>query len=364
MIKRLLLFGPLFVSAVVAVAQKPSLTVEEYEPRSTLVVPAHPVSRAKFPVIDVHSHQPARITPERLEKLVAEMDSINLRIIVNLSGGTGDNLSAGIKTYKEKHPDRFAVFANVDFRDLNEPGFGERAAARLDHDVQNGAQGLKIYKNLGMDLKYADGRRVPVDDPVLAPVWEACGRLKIPVLIHTGEPAPFFQPIDRFNERWLELKLHERRARPPDRYPTFEALNAERDRLFARHPRTTFIVAHLGWMGNDLAALGKLLDKLPNIHVEMGAVLYELGRQPFTAREWLIKYQDRVLMGKDSYNAEEFKCYFRVLETRDEYFDYYRRYHAHWKMYGLGLPDETLKRVYYKNALRLVPGLNAAQFPK
>ncbi len=354
----------LLLGAATLGAQAPSLTVEEYEPRATLVVPEHPVPRARYPFIDVHSHQPARISPDRLEKLVAEMDGINLRIIVNLSGGTGETLAAGVKSYKDKHPARFAVFANIDFRDLNEPDFGKRAAARLEQDMKNGAQGLKIYKNFGMDLKYQDGRRVPVDDPALDPVWETCARLKIPVLIHTGDPWPFFQPHDRFNERWLELKQFPGRARPPDRNPTWEALMAERDRLFARHPRTTFIVAHLGWMGNNLAALGKLMDSLPNTYVEIGAVLAELGRQPITAHNWFVQYQDRVLFGKDIYNAQEYTYYFRCLETRDEYFDYYRKRHAHWKMYGFQLPDEVLKKVYYKNALRVVPGLNAAPFPR
>lgn len=343
-------------------AQIPSITVEEYEPRSTLVVPKHVVKRAKFPVIDIHSHQRSP-APDRVEKLVAEMDNLNLRILVNLSGGTGERLAAGVKAFKDRYPDRFAVFANVDYRDINEPGFGHRAAERLQQDVKNGAQGLKIAKNYGMDLKYADGRRVPVDDPALDPVWQICAQLKIPVLIHVGEPWPHFQPIDKFNERWLELKVHPERHRPPDRYPTWEALTAERDRMFAKHPKTMFIAAHLGFQGNDLPALGKLLDRLPNVHTELGAVVHELGRQPFTAHNWLVKYQDRVLYGKDIYNVEEYPNNFRTLETRDEYFDYYRRYAAHWKLYGLGLPDDVLKRIYYKNALRLVPGLNAAQFP-
>jgi len=340
-----------------------SLSIEEYQPRSTLKVPGRETPRAKYPVIDVHSHHRSMDAP-RLETLVKEMDGLNLQIIVNLSGGTGERLSAAVRSFKETHPRRFAVFANLDFGDLNEPGFGQRAAERLQVDVKNGARGLKIFKNLGMDLKYTGGRRVPVDDPVLDPVWETCARLKIPVLIHTGEPWSFFQPMDRFNERWLELKLHPGRARPADRYPTWEALMAERDRLFARHPRTTFIIAHMGWMANDLEALGGLLDKLPNTYVEIGAILAELGRQPITARAWFIRYQDRVLFGKDAYRASEYPYYFRVMETRDEYFDYYRDYHAFWKLYGLDLPDEVLKKLYYKNALRVVPGLDASQFPQ
>ena len=337
-----------------------TLSVEEYEPRSTLVVPQHPVPRAKFPFIDMHGHP--RRTP--LDQLLSEMDQINLRLIINLDGGSGERLKQTLARFKGRDPNRFAVFANLDFSTINQPDYGKRAAAQLEQDVKNGAAGLKIYKNLGMDLKYRDGRRVPVDDPVFDPVWEACARLKIPVMMHVGEPWSFFQPIDKYNERWLELVTHAGRARPPDRYPAWEALMAEWRRLFARHPKTTFIAAHLAWLGNNLGALGQLFDRLPNVNTECGAVLYEFGRQPLTAHDFLVKYQDRVLFGKDIYDVTEYPYYFRVFETHDEYFDYYRKYHAFWKMYGLGLPDEVLKKIYYQNALRIIPGLNAAQFPK
>jgi predicted TIM-barrel fold metal-dependent hydrolase len=170
--------------------------------------------------------------------------------------------------------------------------------------------------------------------------------------------------MDQSNERWLELKTHAGRARPPEKYPSWETLMAEQHSLFARHPNTIFIDAHLGWLGSNLAELGRLMDRLPNVNTEIGAVLYDLGRQPRFAREWLIKYQDRVMFGKDVWNRDEYFCYFRVLETADEYFDYYRKYHAFWQMYGLDLPDEVLKKLYYKNALRIVPGIDPTPFPK
>jgi predicted TIM-barrel fold metal-dependent hydrolase len=337
-----------------------TLSVEEYDPKSTLVVGQHPVARARFPFIDMHGHP--RRTP--VDQLLSEMDSINMREMVVLDGGSGEAMKQNLARFRGRDPKRFVVFANIDFKKINEPDFAKHAAAQLEQDVKNGASGLKIYKEFGMDIKYADGRRVPVDDPALDAIWETCGRLKVPVMIHTGEPWTHFQPIDKFNERWLELKQFPRRARPLDRYPTWEALMAEQQRLFARHPKTTFIDAHLGWMGNNLAALGQMFDRLPNVNTECGAVLAELGRQPFTAHDFLVKYQDRVLFGKDIYAVDEYPYYFRVFETRDEYFDYYRKRHAFWKMYGLGLPDEVLKKIYYKNALRIIPGLDAAGFPK
>jgi predicted TIM-barrel fold metal-dependent hydrolase len=353
----------LFISAAITPAQSPALTFEEYEPKSTLVTKEHKIERAKFPFIDIHSHH-RDPKPEYVDKLVKEMDSINLRVMVNLSGGTGERLKKTVEVMKGRYPNRFVVFANLSFADLNEPGYGERAAMRLEQDVRNGAQGLKIFKDFGMDLKYKTGERVKVDDPTFDPVWAKCAELKIPVLIHIAEPAVFFEPIDRFNERWLELKQFPQRARPPEKYPSFETLMNERNHVFAKHPKTNFIVAHLAWHGNDLERLGRLFDTYPNVYIDNAAVLAELGRQPYAAYDFHVKYQDRIVFGKDIYNVDEYRYYFRVMETRDEYIEYYRRRHAFWRLYGFQLPDEVLKKIYYKNALRLVPGMNAKLFPK
>jgi uncharacterized protein len=338
-------------------------TIEEYQPKSTLVTKEHQVERAKFPFIDIHSHH-WNPTKEHVDQLVKEMDTINLRVLVNLSGGTGEQLRQTVATMKGRYPERFVVFANLSYDDLNTSGYGKRAAARLEQDVKNGAQGLKIFKNFGMDLKYASGERVHVDDPEFDPVWDKCAELGLPVLIHIAEPSAFFDPWDYHNERWLELKQFPGRARPPGKYPPFETLITERNHLFAKHPKTNFIAAHLAFHGNDLERLGKTLDSLPNMYVDIAAVLAELGRQPYTAHDFLVKYQDRVLMGKDIYDVNEYKWYFRALETRDEYFEYYRARHAFWRIYGFQVPDEVLKKVYYKNALRLVAGIDPKAFPQ
>ncbi len=344
--------------------EAPAMTFEEYEPKSTLVVPENPVTRAKFPFIDVHSHQRREMTEEAVRTLVGEMDKLNMAVMVNLSGGSGAELRQGLDNLKGRHPKRFVVFANVDLRGIDEPGFGEAAAKQLETDVRAGAQGLKIFKNLGMFLVDAAGKRVPTNDPRLDPIWRKCAELGIPVLIHTGEPSAFWLPHDKQNERWLELKEFPNRSRSGDQFASFEQTMGEQHDLFRRHPKTTFINAHLGWMGNDLERLGRLLDEMPNMYTEIGAVLAELGRQPKQARQFLIRYQDRVLFGKDSWAPSEYPVFFRVLETGDEYFDYYRKRHAFWKMYGLELPDEVLKKIYYKNALRIIPGIDPAGFPE
>ena len=353
------------LAALALPAAGQEMTVEAYEPRSTLKVPGGPVTRAKFPFVDAHGHLRGG-DPARIDQMVKTMDELNMATFVNLSGGSGEGLKANIAATKGRYPGRFVAYANVDFSGIGQPGWGEKAAAQLEADVLAGAQGLKIYKNLSMFQTDSDGKRVAADDPRIDPVWAKAGELGIPVLIHVGEPSPFWDPWDEHNERWLELKMFPRRRRDdPARFASFEQTMGEQHNLFRNHPDTIFINAHLGWLGNDLARLGKLLDELPNVYTELGAVLAELGRQPITGAAFMEKYQDRVLMGKDSWDPiEGYHVYFRVLETRDEYFDYYRKRHAHWKMYGLGLSDEVLEKIYFRNALKIIPGLDRSLFPE
>ncbi|MBA3891107.1 MAG: amidohydrolase family protein [Gemmatimonadaceae bacterium] len=336
------------------------MTIERYDPVSMLVVPQTPIARARFPFVDVHGHQNLAASDSVLSALVRQMDSIGMRTMVNLSGGSGERLAAQVRNARAKYPGRFVVFANVDFSRINEPNFGRDAAAQLERDVrEGGAAGLKIFKNLGMDTYWADGSRVRTDDPRLAPIWEKAGDLGIPVLIHTAEPAAFFEPLDEHNERYLELWMFPGRARPADKYPPFDSLMAEQHRMFKRHAQTKFISAHLSWLGQDLGRLGRALDSIPNMYVEVAAALYEIGRQPRAGREFFERYQDRILMGKDTFGGpEEFAVYFRIFETNDEYFPWYRKRHAFWGMYGLGLSDEVLRKVYCGNAERIVPGVS------
>lgn len=332
------------------------MDIEEYSPRSTLIVPEHPVKKAKYPFIDVHNHQ--WLMPiQDLDALVSDMDELNMAVMVNLSGFRGKILEWSLNNVGERHALRFAVFLNINFEELDDEGWPEDQLKMIESAVEQGVRGLKVYKGLGLTDKDNQGRRIAVNDERLDPIWQKCGEMGIPVLIHSGEPAAFWEPKDKYNERWLELKQKPGRYRSLEEYPPFEEIMAEQHEVFRKHPNTIFIDAHLGWFGNDLDRLGKLLDEFPNVYTEIGAVLAELGRQPRAARSWMIKYQDRVLFGKDTYKKEEYYTYFRVLETADEYFDYYRKRHAHWKMYGLDLPDSVLKKLYFKNALTVIPNL-------
>ena len=335
---------------------------EEYNPTSTLVVPEHPIKKAKFPFVDIHNHQ-FDMPVNDLTTLTAEMDSINMAFMINLSGFRGLYLQQCLKNVKETAPNRFGLFVNLDWEKIDEPDFVENNLHILRQAKVDGAMGLKVYKGLGLTDTDSQGNRIAVNDPRMDPIWEECGRLGFPVLIHSAEPASFWKPKDKYNERWLELKQKPTRYRDPAKVPSFESILAEQHQVFEKHPNTTFINAHLGWMGNDLQRLGEHLDRYPNVVTEIGAVLAELGRQPRRARRFLVDYQDRVLFGKDAYNVSEYYTYFRVLETDDEYFDYYRKRHAFWKMYGLALPDSVLKKVYYKNALRILPQIDSSLFP-
>jgi uncharacterized protein len=356
------------------------MDMETYNPKSTLVVKEHLIKKAKYPFVDVHNHQWDMPTQD-LKALLTDMNSLNMVVMVNLSGKSFDifhddyggqnmqnagvdKLNRSLLNVKNNAKGRILIFTNIDFSGIDNPAWTKTAVAQLEQDVKNGAAGLKVYKDLGLEVKDKNGKRIAVDDPRLDPIWEKCGELKIPVLIHSGEPSPFFDKMDNTNERWLELKLHPDRARPASRYPSWNQVMSEQHHIFSKHRNTTFIAAHFGWLANNLDALGALLDTLPNVYTEFAAVLEEIGREPRAARKFFLKYQDRILFGKDTWSVPEYGFYFRILETEDEYFPPLRKYHAFWSMYGLGLPDDVLKKIYYKNSFKLFPQIDKSLFPE
>lgn len=346
--------------------QIPAPSILDYRPKSTLVTPAHFVKTAKFPAVDFHGHPPGIGTVVGVESIGYAMDSLNVRMMISADNMSGERLKTALAAVRasDKMKDRMRILAGVNFQNVG-PGWAEKAVAQLEADVAAGAVGVgEIPKSVGLSVKKPDGSRLKIDDPELDPIWAACARLNIPVFIHTGDPPEFFKPLDFTNERWLEMALFPDRRYPSDRFPSFETLAAERDNLFRKHPKTTFVSAHMGWHANDLGRLGRMLDAMPNVNVEVGAVLYDIGRQPRFAHDFFVKYQDRILFGKDSFQPAEYPYYWRVFETKDDYFDYYRGYHAFWKLYGIDLPDTVLKKVYFQNALRITKGIPQSGWPK
>ena len=368
-----LIFSGLSYYVITVIQKKNNLMdIGEYSPKSTLVVDENKIYRSKFPFIDVHSHH-WDMPIQDLSTLVSEMDSLNMAYLINLSGsglatffGKQDlmekNLTSSIKNVKENYPKRFGVFFNINFNRIDDENFRRNTTLLINDAVNQGAIGLKVYKNLGLNLRDSKGKRVPVDDERLSFIWEECAKLNIPVLIHSGEPKAFFDPIDKFNERWLHARERPNSFRSSAQYPAFDKVMLEQHNMFRKHSKTTFINAHFGWYANDLSKLSKILDELQNVSVEFGAVINELGRQPRAAKKFFIEYQDRILFGKDIYKKDEYYIYFRVLETSDEYIQYYRKRHGLWRLYGMGLPDDILKKIYYQNALKMFPSIDKSLF--
>jgi predicted TIM-barrel fold metal-dependent hydrolase len=339
------------------------LKLRDWQPRSMLVVKATEVARPAFPVVDVHNHLgggKAFLTPERVKHYLEEMDAAGVRATVNLDGGWGQQLKETLAALDEAHPGRFLTYALIDFSGIDDPGWSDREAKRLARSFEGGAKGLKFHKTLGLGVRYEDGRFLPVDDPKLDPIWEVCTRYKRPVEIHTGDPGAFFTPLDRFNERWHELNEHPQWLFHGKDFPSRTELHAQRMRVIARHPKTTFICAHMANDAEDLAEVGRWLDAYPNMYVDIDARISELGRQPYTARRFMLKYQDRIMFGTDTApDRAAYRMYYRFLETDDEYFDPARGHHRQgfWMIYGVFLPRDVLEKLYHKNAERLLVGL-------
>ncbi len=336
------------------------LLIDDYQPRSELVVPEHPVARAKYPVIDAHNHLTHPGWPEPdLDRLLREMDTVNVRTIVNLSGGTGDALKRNLELFDRAHPGRFATFCNVDWSGVGSAEWTARAATQLRSDVAAGARGLKIFKNLGLEVRDQDGKLVLPDDYRLGDLWDAAGELGVPVLIHTADPVAFFRPLDRTNERWDELHHHPGWHFYGPEFPPFMALIESLYHLIEGHPRTTFITAHVGCYPENLGFVSQMLDRYPNLHTDISARIAELGRAPYSARSWFLKHAGRILFGTDATpDMAVFQTHFRFLETADEYFEYEPKApippQGRWRIYGVYLPDEVLRQVYHDNAARLL----------
>lgn len=357
---------------------KSPLPLKDYEPRSMLRVTETKVERARFPVIDFHTHlsfTDRSAKPEKAlfrakrEEILPVMDRKNLRAMVNLTGGYGAALEENIRYWQTPSPDRFIVFTEPWFNKAAEADYPQFQADQIGNASKAGARGLKVLKTLGLYLREngATGPLVKVDDKRFDPMWEACGAMKMPVAIHTSDPEAFFLPTDRFNERYEELSAHPDWSFHGKDFPSNRELHEARLRVIARHPKTQFVALHVG-DSEDLGWVSEWLDRYANLSVEIGARIGELGRQPRAARKFFDKYQDRILFGTDAipYGAETpqqifgellYEIYFRFLETEDEHFDYAPAPippQGRWKIYGLGLPEGVLKKVYYENAVRLL----------
>lgn len=351
------------------------LDIADYQPHSMLVVPEHRVGRSRFPVIDVHTHLSFSVrNTEKLAynatpaELLAVMDRRNIRTLVNLTGGIGSSVAECVEKYDKSHPGRFLTFTQPFWGRVNEPDYPRFQADAIERAKRDGARGLKVLKTLGLYARDSKGKLIPVDDPRFDPMWDACGQLGFPVAIHVSDPSAFFTPIDRFNERFEELNNHPDWSFYGKDFPSNAEILAARDRVLARHPHTQFIVLHVGNFAEDLGAVSAAMDRYPNMSVELAARVGELGRQPRTSRRFFEKYQDRICFGTDAvpkgydtpqqvFGDQLYEIYYRFLETEDEYFDYAPAAvppQGRWRIYGIGLPESILRKVYYENAERIL----------
>jgi predicted TIM-barrel fold metal-dependent hydrolase len=302
-----------------------------------------------------------------VQKYLDEMNAAGIKTVVNLDGGWGDRLKETLAALDEAHPGRFATCALINFDALDDSDWGEREAKRLEESFKAGAKGLKFHKTFGLHYRYKDGKLMPVDDPKLDPVWEMCAKHKRPVVIHIADPAAFFTPLDRFNERWHELNRNPGWLFFGEKFPKREDLLAQLHHVIEKHPKTTFVNTHFGNNAEDLASVAEKLDKYPNMYVDIDARISELGRQPYTARKFFLKYQDRIMFGTDTTpNREAYRVYYRFLETDDEYFDCSASHHRQgfWNIYGIFLPPDVLEKIYRGNAERVLYGLKTGDEPK
>lgn len=368
-------------AAEAASSQGASLRLQDYEPHSMLRVPHTHVARAKYPVIDIHTHitfaaqskngvplSAARHFNATPEYLLAVMDRKNLRSMVNLTGGYGSGLKETIARYDAAHPGRFYTMTEPIYEKFLEPNYPQLQAQAIEEAHRDGARGLKILKTLGLYLRsnITSGTLVKIDDKRFDPMWDTCGQLKMPVAIHIADPVAFFTPTDRFNERYEELHNHPDWSFYGRDFPKFMELIEARNRMMARHPNTHFIVLHTGNYAENLQNVSENLDRFPHMTVDTAARIGELGRQPRASKKFFDKYQDRVLFGTDASPHETdcpqqifgdrlYEIYCRFFETDDEYFDYApapKPPQGRWEISGLDLPDQILRKVYNENARR------------
>lgn len=347
-------------------------SLRDYAPTPALKVKQTKLTHAKFPAIDVHAHFGARLKGDAkaYHDYVESMTQNRIALSISFDAPLGkeeDHLA-----FLKPHQDRVGFFVHIDFEQtktsddpktfaVNQPDFVRRSVEQLTAAKKKGALGVKLFKTFGLTVRNRQGELIKIDDPVFDPIWKRCGELGLPVIMHVADPVAFFQPIDEKNERWEELSRHPDWSFYGDQFPTRESLLVARNRIIERHPKTTFIGAHVANNSEDLAVVAQWLDRYPNLVVEFASRINELGRQPYTSRKFMIKYQDRILFGTDGpWPDLRLTYYWRFLETFDEYFQYSEKSpqpQGLWRIYGVGLPDKVLEKIYFRNTLRIIPGL-------
>ena len=337
------------------------MLLSNFKPRPALVTSTTPLKRPRFPVIDAHNHLYVDYAQLPARRLIDVLDQAGVWGFVDLDGAWGeDTLYQHLDKLKSADPQRFRVFGGIDWDQWPTRGdeFVPWVLERMTEQARRGADGFKVWKNLGLHVRDQHGKLVAIDDPRLDPLWATAGALNLPVTFHVADPVAFFDPLDEYNERWEELQAHPDWHFPSPPFPPFLAIVNAMARVVARHPQTTFIGAHAGCYGENLAWVADLFDRCPNFYIDISARLGELGRQPYTSRRFFLRYVDRILFGLDEFaDPARYQRFYRFLETEDEYFAYgvgEIPTQGRWQIYGISLPDEVLEKVYAGNARRII----------
>jgi len=328
----------------------------DFQPVTKLKAKSTDLQKPRFPIIDAHTHLKNYNSKESVDELLARMDQYGFKRLFDLDGDFGEGFERSMKYLVEPHPDRFTTLCKIDLRTLDDDDFAEKTVAYIENCFARGAKGMKFNsaKPLGLNFRFKDGRPMVYDDERLKPVWEVCAKYDLPAIMHIGDPAAFWDKVDGSNERIEELEPRPSWSYYNTGFPSFEALLEAQERMLSSNPDTKFVIAHVGSHPEDLADVSRMMDAYPNMYVDTSARIAELGRQPYSAREFLIKYQDRVVFGTDGFPGPDSTFEFRFYETFDEYFPYASHLgQGRWYIYGVGLPEDVLKKIYFGNAERL-----------
>ena len=330
-----------------------SILVKDYAPSSSLIVPETTVPKARFPVIDVHTHVYAR-TPEQVQEWVRTMDEVGIERTVVLTGAVGQRFDDLVELYLKPYPDRFQLYCGVYTDSIEAPDYAERAVQELVSCYEKGARGVGEVSDKGWGIGGSSSEPLPQDkrlhpdDPRLDLFWEKCAELKLPVNLHIADHPSCWQPLGPNWERTPDFQGFNLYGKD---VPSYEELLASRDRMLRKHPHTTYILCHLSNQGNDLASLSGILDQFPNAYVDVSARDYELGRQPRFARSFLERYKDRVVFGTDMGREQHmYEGWWRVLESADEFIPG----RLWWRYYGLELSDDVLQAIYRNTSLKIM----------
>ncbi|MDB6036306.1 MAG: putative metal-dependent hydrolase, TIM-barrel fold [Verrucomicrobiales bacterium] len=341
----------LLTPALVAATAPDQILLKDYQPRSIYKIPQTRVEKARYPVIDVHTHVYAT-NDVQVEGWVKTMDDVGLQKSIILSGSTGEKYDA-VAVRFGRYPERFDVWCGIDFTGIDQPDFGSKAIAELERCHKAGAKGVGELSDKGRGLSRTNGMHC--DDPRMDPIFEKCADLGMRVNIHIGEDQWMYEPMDEHNDGLMNGYTW--RIPPDPAVLTHPQVLATLDRAVGKHPRTTFIACHLANCCADLSRLGELLDKYPNLNADIGARFSELTSIPRFVNRFMTKYQDRILYGTDNTPVPEmYRTSFRILETDDEHFYPVHFSKYHWPQSAFALPDQVLKKIYHDNAVKLTQG--------